>query len=64
MRRWTLLVAVLPVCCEVQDIINNLSAFCWIFFAYSSIRHLQPLMSLNRLILEVPRSHTVTHYSR
>jgi hypothetical protein len=37
MRRWALLVAVLPVCCVVQDclefsdIINNLSAFFLIF---------------------------------
>ena len=31
---------------------------------YSTIRHLQPFMSLSGLILEVPRSHTRRHHSR
>jgi hypothetical protein len=35
-----------------------------IIIIYSSVWHLQPFMSLSRLILEVPRSHTRTHHSR
>ena len=39
-----------------------ISVSCSTFFF--SIRHLQPFMSLSRLILEIPRSHTRTHHSR
>ena len=48
-------------CCYKTEIsvIKN-----WRINSSSSIRHLQPFMSLIRLILEVPRSHTMTHHSR